>query len=79
MDIIEFFHWFKAYPLTRYSLLLASIIGTAFGFYYYEWQLSTYPVYYWPLIPDSPVFTLMYVLVLAAYSVGRPKVEKTYL
>ena len=71
MDLIEFFHWFKAYPLTRYSLFLASIIGTAFGFHYYEWQLRTSPVYYWPLIPDSPVFTLMYVLVLAAYSVGR--------
>lgn len=71
MYLIEIFHRFKAGPLTRYPLLLVSIIGTAFGFYYYEWQLRIFPLYYWPLIPDSPVFTLMYVLVLVAYSVGK--------
>lgn len=71
MDWREFFHWFKADPMARYPILLASIIGTGFGFYYYEWQLRESPIYYWPLIPDSPFFTLMYVIVLVAYSLGR--------
>lgn len=71
MDYIQCFYRFKADSRTRYSILLLSIIGTAYGFYYYEWQLRTSPIYYWPLIPDSPFFTLMYVVVLAAYSKGK--------
>lgn len=71
MDIVELFHRFKADARLRYPLLLACISGTAYGFYYYEWQLRTSPVYLWPLIPDSPFFTMMFVLVLAAYSAGR--------
>ena len=51
--------------------MLASIIGTMYGFYYYEWQLRTSSLYLWPLIPDSPFFTFMYVLVLSAYSMGK--------
>lgn len=70
-DLIELFHRFKARPLLRYPIILACIAGTAFGFYYYEWQLRISPIYYWPLIPDSPFFTLMYVFVLTAYSAGR--------
>ena len=71
MECKEFFHRFKDESITRYLLLLSSLIGTGFGFYYYEWQLQITPMYYWPLVPDSPFFTLMYVLVLAAYSIGR--------
>jgi uncharacterized membrane protein YpjA len=71
MDYIKFFHFFKADARARYLILGASIIGTAFGFYYYEWQLRASPIYYWPLIPDSPFFTLMFVFVLAAYSFGK--------
>jgi uncharacterized membrane protein YpjA len=72
MNYKEFFHRFKADPWTRYPIMLASIIGTAYGFHYYEWQLREESrIYLWALIPDSPLFTLMYVLVLAAYSTGR--------
>ncbi len=70
MDIIDFFFWFKKEPRVRIIILISCIIGTLFGFYYYQWQFEITPFYLWPLVPDSPFFTFMYVLVLIFYSFG---------
>jgi len=71
MGLVGFFYWFKKHPKTRLFVLAISIIGTMFGFSYYEYQLSVSPLYLWPFIPDSPFFTLMYVIILILYIFGR--------
>lgn len=69
-DITDFFFRFKKEPKARFLVLFACIIGTLFGFYYYLGQFETTPVYLWFFVPDSPFFTLMYVLILIFYSFG---------
>ena len=57
-----------AWPIVAINLL-----GTAFGFYYYGWQLSATPVEMWVFVPDSPVATLFIALALASWKLGRPQ------
>ncbi len=70
MNLVDFFFWFKKEPRVRGFVLVSCIIGTAFGFYYYQEQLRASPIYLWFFIPDSPFFTFMYVIVLLLYSFG---------
>jgi uncharacterized membrane protein YpjA len=39
-------------------IALINLVGTAFGFWYYRFQLAATPLPAWPLIPDSPLATL---------------------
>ncbi|GFO96991.1 hypothetical protein ig2599ANME_1188 [groundwater metagenome] len=70
MDIIEFFFWFKKEPRVRIIMLISCIIGSLFGFYYYQGQFEITPIYLWFFVPDSPFFTFLYVLILLLYSFG---------
>lgn len=70
MDIIDFFFWFKKGPRMRVIMLISCIIGSLFGFYYYQGQFEITPFYLWFFVPDSPFFTFMYVLILLFYSFG---------
>lgn len=68
--LIDFFFWFKKNPAPRSVVLISCIIGTLFGFYYYQGQFAISPAYLWFFIPDSPFFTFMYVIILLLYSFG---------
>ncbi|MFB6094115.1 MAG: DUF1405 domain-containing protein [Halanaeroarchaeum sp.] len=60
-------------PLEDLALRLAwpiaavNLFGTAFGFWYYRFQLAATPPLAWPLVPDSPLATLFVGLSLIAY------------
>ena len=66
-------------PLENLGLNLAWLIvavnlaGTAFGFWYYRFQFAATPAAAWPVVPDSPVATLLIALSLATWKldVGR--------
>lgn len=68
MDVIGFFFWFKKEPRMRIIMLISCIIGSLFGFYYYQGQFEITPFYLWFFVPDSPFFTFSYVLILLFYS-----------
>jgi uncharacterized membrane protein YpjA len=53
----------------RYAWLIVAInlAGTAFGFWYYRFQLAQTPLMMWPFVPDSPAATLFVALSLAAW------------
>ena len=53
-------------------IILANLGGTLFGFYWYQDLLQSTPVYLWPLVPDSPLSTLMISISLVLYLYGRP-------
>lgn len=47
-----------------FLLVIANLAGTLFGLYYYIPQLLASEVFFWPLIPDSPTATFLFVLYL---------------
>lgn len=55
----------------RVALMVASLPGVAFGFYYYYDQLVASPLWMWPFIPDSPIAVFLYALALALISIKR--------
>lgn len=53
-------------PMLR-LLLYINIFGTAYGYYWYKYQLADTPAVFLPFVPDSPTATLFFVFVLIAF------------
>ncbi|MGE5483770.1 MAG: DUF1405 domain-containing protein [Ignavibacteriales bacterium] len=45
-------------------LIVVNFFGSLYGFNWYREQLSTTPVKYWPIVPDSPLSCLLFSFVL---------------
>jgi uncharacterized membrane protein YpjA len=58
----------------RYAwvIVVVNLVGTVFGFWYYIPQFRLEPVLAWPVVPDSPMATLLIACSLALYKLGRP-------
>jgi len=54
-----------------WPVVLANLLGTMFGFWYYVPQFSVEPTLLWPFVPDSPVATLFIGASLALWASGR--------
>lgn len=66
--------WLLAVPHNRalVKLILAvNLFGTGYGFYWYRGQLASVQPAVWPVVPDSPLATLYFALLLAAILSGR--------
>ena len=50
-----------------WPIAIVNLVGTAFGFWYYRFQLAGTPLAAWPLVPDSPLATLFIALSLIAW------------
>lgn len=48
-------------------IVATNLAGTAFGFWYYQFQFAQTPLVMWPVVPDSPAATLFMALSLAAW------------
>jgi len=54
-----------------WAVVAINLLGTAFGFWYYRYQLAATPTVMWPLIPDSPTATLLIAAAFAAWASGH--------
>ena len=54
-----------------YLLIPLNILGAIYGFNWYRDQLASTPLKYWPVVPDSPLSTLLFGLVLLGIRLGR--------
>ncbi|MBA4536095.1 DUF1405 domain-containing protein [Bacillus aquiflavi] len=52
-------------------LLIVNILGTAYGYYWYKWQLADTPAIFIPFVPDSPTASLFFVFVIIAFLLGK--------
>ena len=50
-----------------WAIVAINLVGTAFGFWYYRFQLAQTPLVMWPFVPDSPAATLFVALSLTAW------------
>jgi len=50
-----------------WPVVIVNLAGTAFGFWFYRLQLEATPLVAWPVVPDSPMATLLIALSLAAW------------
>lgn len=48
-----------------------NLLGTAFGVWHYRFQLLATPLAMWPVVPDSPVATLLMAGSLVSWRLGR--------
>ena len=55
-----------------WPVVVINLAGTAFGFWFYRFQLRETPVWLWPLVADSPVATVAIALAFTLWAVGRP-------
>lgn len=69
--ILDFFAAFKTERWLFIPLLVITLIGSAFGYYYYEYQFSVTPPYLWLFVPDCPLFTTFFVIVLIGQLMGK--------
>jgi len=54
-------------------VVAVNLAGTAFGIWYYRFQLLNTPVVMWPVVPDSPIATFAMVLSLLSWKLGRDR------
>lgn len=52
-------------------LFWVNVLGTAYGYYWYRGQMAHTPPVFLPFVPDSPTASLFFVLVLAAFLMGK--------
>lgn len=53
------------------AVLLINLMGTAFGYYYYQGLLESSPLWQWVFIPDSPNSTIIFSLAIALILLNR--------
>ena len=69
--ILDFFAAFKTDRRLFIPLLVITLIGSAFGYYYYEYQFSVTPPHLWLFVPDCPLFTTFFAIVLIGQLMGK--------
>ncbi|MGP4071932.1 DUF1405 domain-containing protein [Piscibacillus sp. B03] len=52
-------------------LLIINILGTIYGYIWYEYQLVRTPTHFIPFVPDSPTASLFFVIVLIGFLMGK--------
>jgi uncharacterized membrane protein YpjA len=64
--------WYEYRPLIGLVALI-NVLGTIFGFLYYQYMFDLVPWYMWPVVPDSPGSTLLFAIAMALFYFGRKK------
>ncbi|WP_444685626.1 DUF1405 domain-containing protein [Alkalicoccus luteus] len=54
-----------------WALFIVNLLGTIYGYIWYEAQLMQTPWYFLPFVPDSPTASLFFTIVLGCYLAGR--------
>ena len=54
-------------------LMVVNILGSVYGYYWYRNQLAATDLLFWPVVPDSPLSTTLFALVLF-FSLMKKKV-----
>lgn len=61
-----------------WALLAVNIPGSYIGYLWYEHQLAANPVYFWPVIPDSPLSTTLFSIALILLLIKKERANKLF-
>ncbi len=64
------FDWILEKPRV-WVVVIVNILGATYGWYYYEYQLLSSPIYLWPFIPDCPNSALLVAVALILTAKGK--------
>lgn len=70
--LLSFLHQIPARRPWVWALIVINGLGSIYGFLWYKEQLANTPWYLWPVVPDSPLSTLLFTLYLGFYLARRP-------
>ncbi|MCT8138912.1 DUF1405 domain-containing protein [Anaerobacillus sp. CMMVII] len=65
--MINYFIRMLREPWVLFILLVANLLGTIYGYWWYKEQLAITPAQFYIFVPDSPTASLFLVFVLAAF------------
>lgn len=68
--IYELFSILKSKPFL-WIMLVINVLGTAYGYYWYGWQLEETKPIFLLFVPDSPTASLFFCVVLIAFLAGK--------
>lgn len=57
-------------PSFMAALAVINILGSIYGYYWYSNQLLNTPLYFWPVVPDSPLATTFFGFAMVAALMG---------
>lgn len=70
MDLWHRFNEMLFYRWFLWVLVIINFGGALYGFYWYRDQLADTTVWLWPLVPDSPLSTMLFLLVVIGFLAG---------
>ncbi|MTI80504.1 MAG: DUF1405 domain-containing protein [Firmicutes bacterium] len=70
LDIIKKLWQNPWHPGFVLVLIIINFFGSLYGYYWYQQQLLSTPIYYWPVVPDSPLSTTLFALALLSVLLG---------
>ncbi|UXR68743.1 MULTISPECIES: DUF1405 domain-containing protein [unclassified Staphylococcus] len=71
MSLKELIRAFLFYKPFLYFILFCNVLGTIYGYIWYDSQLSQTPWYFWPFVPDSPTATLFLSISLLLFIMNK--------
>lgn len=57
-------------PVFMSLLIVINLLGSLYGYYWYHQQLAAAELYFWPVIPDSPLSTTLFFMALLLALLG---------
>ena len=53
-----------------WGLILANLFGVLVGAFYYQDQLASTPIVWWPFVPDCPLYVGLFALLIVLWKLG---------
>ncbi|WP_175639697.1 lipoprotein heptaprenylglyceryl N-acetyltransferase LhaT [Metabacillus schmidteae] len=68
---MKLFQYFLGQKPIIFIMFIINLLGTAYGYYWYRYQLEETPAHFYIFVPDSPTASLFFLIVLLAFLFKR--------